>query len=189
MSSVQGVQGQVPQNQGPQQQDPVKQIETIVSSAIETMKDAAAVFDTESQAVGKNQLPKYNATQGHGHDTTLTSEAGRTKQTYMPNIDAEKFAGLENTSKEIDAIKKKKKKPGAFEEHLEELASLEGTLDDTSLNTEEKGLIAEFFENLNRIKNLRARLKQLKNQQKHMDDQKEQQKKREQEQQKRQQQQ
>ena len=48
-----------------------------------------------------------------------------------------------------------------FEEKLEELAKLDGQLEMEQLPAEEKGIIAEFFENMGKIKKLKRQLKQM----------------------------
>jgi len=134
------------------------QTKTNIESAMEAMSEALQNFDTEAQGASKDQLRGTKTSLEGGKTTAAQSKSA----TYIPHIeDQAASAGLIN---EDDIKTKKKKKKSKWKEKLEKLAGLEGQIDDTQLQTEEKGIIKEFFSNMNQIKDLKAKLSRLEHQ-------------------------
>jgi hypothetical protein len=79
----------------------------------------------------------------------------------------------------IKKTDKKNKTKTKLEEKLEMLASLEGDFKNIDFGPEDKEVVEEFFDRLNRMKNLKTRLKQLENMEKKYGEELEKQKKEE----------
>ena len=124
--------------------------ESSIKGALDAMKDAMNVFDNESQGVSKNQI-KGSKVEQHVADTKSNVAKG--------SLFAEAIVGVQK-SDDLDLKKKKKKTP--WEAQLDKLAELEGALDLNEVPKEEQGIIQQFFDNMSKIRTLRRRLKQVK---------------------------
>jgi hypothetical protein len=70
----------------------------------------------------------------------------------------------EKSLETIDAIQRKSRKNRNFDEKLEELANLEGSFDLEALDDHEKGVLASFFSNIKKIRQLKKRKRELEEQ-------------------------
>lgn len=119
-------------------------------AAMQTLKDAAKVIDTEISAVSKQQ-----AKGGVAEDdkTELQQDMQEVGSQFASEINDEKV----KEKKKAEAKERKKN----LEQKMQELETLEGMLDEQNVEPESQGVIKEFFTNMSRLKNLRGRLKQL----------------------------
>ena len=121
----------------------------------QAITDVTNIFQTfaDDKAGGiASKLAKQGA-----KETQQTS----TQTTIQPTTPEEVLAQLAGVLTEDEIKTKKKRKKSTLEKNLEQLEDLEGNVDQAQLNDEEKGIMGSFFENMNRIKNLRGRLKRL----------------------------
>ncbi|MSR88303.1 MAG: hypothetical protein EXS67_01440 [Candidatus Margulisbacteria bacterium] len=137
----------------PQKNEPeniVRGPESSIQGAMDAMKDAMKLFDNEAQGVSKSQI-KGSKVEQHVPD----AKSDVTKGTLF----AEAIVALEK-SEDVDLKKKEKKKH--WETQLDKLAELEGALDANEVPKEDQGIIQQFFDNMSKIRTLRRRLKQVK---------------------------
>jgi hypothetical protein len=102
---------------------------------------------------GNSKESKGGVEQQYGNQGQVKQEQPTTAQAA--------FLPQEQQTEELQKKKKLIEKKANFEEKLETLSQLEGLIDENQVEEQEKGIIKEFFSNMNRIRNLRARLKQL----------------------------
>ena len=119
-------------------------------AALNTLKEAAKVIDTEIGGVSTKQ-----AKGGVAEDdkSKLPQDMQEVGQEFASEINDQKVK--EKKQKEVKERKKN------LEQKMAELETLEGMLDEQSVEPESQGVIKEFFTNMSRLKNLRGRLKQL----------------------------
>ena len=121
----------------------------------EVFSQGAKVMDTELQAVTKDMIGKKSE-----RAASTTQDAKEVKQakptTYMPQ-QAESVAS--HLAAAVADVKKKKK--SKFDEMMDAMSLLEGTLDLESLSPEQKAEFAELFGNLDRVKKKQSKMKDL----------------------------
>ena len=123
----------------------------------EIFAQGAKVLDTELQAVTKEMIGKKS----ERTESTATNpkEVNQAKPTpYLPQEAASVAAHL---GAAIADVKKKKSK---FDEMMESMSLLEGTLDLETLSPEQKAEFAELFDNLGRVKKKQSKMKDLETQ-------------------------
>ena len=122
---------------------------------IAKFNDGSKVIDTEVQAMSKQMLGVKDKTDGP--NAQRTDKGDRVAEAYAPKVTEEMSAEL---SKEqvVDRTRRKKSK---WETKMDDLARLEGELGFEQLEGEEKSIFSQFFDNMARIRTLRAKLKQL----------------------------
>ena len=137
-------------------------IDNTIESAMEAMKNESAMVDEQESAGVAGKLK----TQRNESQSDVQSRMQQTQQESkqaMSKINEQEAAKFTST-KQSDEIKKKKdkEKESASEKLMDELAKLEGQVDQSQLNEEEQGIFQQFFDNMARIKNLRAKYKRQK---------------------------
>jgi len=140
----------------------------------EAFKEGAKVIDTEVQAFTKDMVGKKSERTESRADVKEVKQ--QTRAAYLPQL-AESIS--EQMMSATDDVKKKKKKT-KFDEMMEAMSLLEGTLDLEGLSPEQKEQFAELFDNLDRVKKRQRKMKDLEAQevamQRAVEDQKEEQK-------------
>jgi hypothetical protein len=121
-------------------------------SVLTSLIDAKAnIFDVESQGVSKNMIKlkeKQSEFQSQSPGKTLSGS-------HVDEL-IEMILGMMTA----DTLKKKKKQEkSAFDDLLEELSGLEGLIDKNHLDENEKQELEKLFQNLDRIKQLKQRLR------------------------------
>jgi hypothetical protein len=120
----------------------------------EAFQEGAKVIDTEVQAVTKDMVSKKT----EGTESRQESKAVQQAKTeYIPELAESLASQLLATTDEV----KKKKKKGKFEEMMEAMSLLEGTLDLEGLSSDQKAQFEELFDNLGRIKKRQRKMKDL----------------------------
>jgi hypothetical protein len=138
------------QIQNSQQSTPINTQEVIAQ-----FNEASKVMDTEVQAFDKRMLGvKSNDQKSMASDVKQM----HVRSDVIPEMAEEALQGELAKEQLVDRTKRKKTK---WEEKMDEMAALEGQLAMDQLQGEEKGIFQEFFDNMARIKSLRAKLKQL----------------------------
>jgi hypothetical protein len=133
---------------------------------IAAFTEGAKVIDTEVQAMSKDMMGAKKVLDG---GKPLQKEAlNSVKSEYVPNVQAELEAEL-TKEQSVDRLKRKKTK---WEAKMDELASLEGEVGFEQLQGEEKSIFSQFFDNMARIRSLRAKLKQLERQEELLEEEK-----------------
>tara|TARA_A100001015_G_C14871057_1_gene664394 strand:- start:61 stop:645 length:585 start_codon:yes stop_codon:yes gene_type:complete len=137
-------------------------IDTTIESAMEAMKNESAVVDEQESAGVSGKLK----TQRNESQSDVQSRMQQTQQESkqaMGKVNEQEAAKF-TSAKQSDEIKKKKdkEKESASEKLMDELAQLEGQVDQSQLNEEEQGIFQQFFENMNRIRTLRGKYKRQK---------------------------
>lgn len=135
------------------QSEQLKPIST--QDMIEQFNDGAKVIDTEVQAMSKDMMGVKN--KPDAPKAQRTEKGDRVSETYVPMVEEELSAEL---SKEqvVDRTRRKKSK---WETKMDDLARLEGEVGFEQLEGEERSVFSQFFDNMARIRSLRAKLKQL----------------------------
>ncbi|NDC82595.1 hypothetical protein EB093_02885 [bacterium] len=126
-----------------------------IQSVIQQFNEGAKVIDNEVQALNKEMMGIRN-TGPETREPTGKLE-GPNKNVYVPQIEEQIAAEL---TKENEVTRARRKK-SSWETKMDELAQLEGQLGFERLEGEEKEVFSSFFDNMARIRNLRAKLKQL----------------------------
>ncbi|MFT5170704.1 MAG: hypothetical protein ACI9BD_000473 [Candidatus Marinamargulisbacteria bacterium] len=143
-----------------QSQNAAKQEAQKIDEAIQFIKQDLNELSDEStggqSASGRDVKGKKD---GDSASATTQKEQPGKPQTAEQVDEAAK--AMSAASQTADEVEKKKRKERKFEEKLAELAQLEGQIEVEEMNTEEKGVIAEFFDNMSKIKKLKRQLKQL----------------------------
>ena len=141
----------------------LKQVST--EDMIEAFNQGSKVIDNEVQAMNKemmglktpNDAPKAESNQKVEHAAI-----------NIPHPEAE-LAGELSKEQLVDRAKRRKSK---WEAKMDELAGMEGQLGFEQLEGEEKSVFSQFFDNMARIKSLRAKLKQLERQEELLEEEK-----------------
>jgi hypothetical protein len=125
---------------------------------IAQFNDGAKVIDSEIQAMSKDMMGVKNKPEGAKTNTTQKTDVP--PGAVIPMVEEELSAEL---SKEqlVDRTRRKKSK---WETKMDDLARLEGEVGFEQLEGEERSIFSQFFDNMARIKTLRAKLKQLEKQ-------------------------
>lgn len=126
-------------------------------SLIAKFNDAARVIDSEVQGLNKQMLGIKD-----GPKTPVESEVKT--QTKSPLVHAPEQEAMAGELSKESVVEKGKRKKSKWEEKMDEMAALEGQIAMDQLKGEEKGIFQEFFDNMAKIKQLRAKLKQLERQ-------------------------
>jgi hypothetical protein len=121
----------------------------------EAFKEGSKVIDTEVQAFTKDMVGKKTESAESRADTKEVKQ--QTRAEYLPQL-AESIS--EQMMSATDDVKKKKKKT-KFDEMMEAMALLEGTMDLESLSPEQKAQFSELFDNLDRVKKRQRKMKDL----------------------------
>jgi hypothetical protein len=150
---IQGITPPPQGNHGPEGPN-VSRLMTNIEVATNAFKEAAQVFDSEAQGVSRSQL---------GVKTKSSSESSSAKKAETPTSGAaEIWAAAAAASEESEDVKKKKKKTiTLLEKKMAEMEALEGMIDESHVEEEEKGIIKEFFHNMSKLRQLRRQLKQI----------------------------
>jgi|GEM_PF-4072124 len=128
----------------------------IKADMAQTVMDSTKVIDNEVSFVNKNQIKGKDQEQNTSAKDVKQSSSG---QSLAYAIEAALAALM---SDEVDKKRKKEKK--SLEDRMLELAELEGALDLSALSAQEQEEVAEFFDNLARIKNMKKHLNGLERQ-------------------------
>lgn len=151
-------------NQNSSSQNTQNAFQKLESALIDSTKQ----FDTEAMGVADNsKAGKGGVEQQYGNNNVVKQD----QPTAAGNI----YIPQEQQTEELQKKKKLLEKKANFEDKLETLSQLEGLIDETQVEEEEKGIIKEFFNNMNRIRNLRSRLKQLESEEKMLEERQQQQ--------------
>jgi hypothetical protein len=136
-----------------QAQEP--ELHTSMQDLAAAAKQEAMSVDKEVMFFNKKDLGKLKDIE-HGTEQVKDGKKGAETTNFI-----EQLAAL----LQDDAVdKKRRKKKTKFEEKLEELAGLEGRIDLSQLPEEERHEFEKLFENMSRIKTVKAKLKQLEDQ-------------------------
>lgn len=125
---------------------------------VKAFNEGAKVIDNEVQAMTKDMVGAKKLTQNISVQDQKSLQ--HVKSEYVPNVEAELSAEL-NKESAVDRTRRKKSK---WESKMDELAGLEGEVGFEKLEGEERSIFSQFFDNMARIRSLRAKLKQLERQ-------------------------
>eukprot|EP01047_Picozoa_sp_COSAG01_P047224 COSAG01_NODE_4493_length_4977_cov_332.394208_5_plen_184_part_00 len=135
--------------QGTNQQEPL----SLSEKAFNAAKDLSD--EIGSGAVSKDKFGKTNKKEGDLHQERLDKQEQKDQATARP-VDAAAAAAA--AQDELDIEKKKRKKRKDKEAQLLAMGKLEGCFETANLDSEEKEVIEEFFQNLNIFKKLKQKL-------------------------------
>lgn len=143
-----------PAQQNAQAQQTANQVAKQLESATDAMKAVTEVFDTEAQGVGSKQVKQSSGdSQQSGQAVKDGSHSATGSEAYAASIAA---------NEELEK-KKRKKKIQSWEEKMATLESMGEVLDPEDVPKEEQGIVKNFLKNLHTIRDLRGKLKKLKN--------------------------
>ncbi len=153
--SVHGITPQpLSNNQGPEGPN-IDRLTSNIETAISTFNEVVRSFDDEAQGVSRSQigLKNKNAVDDHSSTQKTDSPTGSA---------AEIWAAAASEADSNDTIKKKKKKTiTILEKKMAEMEALEGMIDETQVEEEERGIIKEFFKNMSTLRQLKRKLKEI----------------------------